>query len=381
MPFVVLWAIAGLASALAMDPIARFAGDGRPCLTDQCGAGGPATHAQLRDPTGLAVDPRGNVYIADALAGVVWKVSPGGRLTRFAGGSEGCERVTRCGDGGPARRARFNAPVQVATDARGDVYVVDQGLNDVRRVSPDGIITRIAGTGRECSTVPRCGDGGPATQARLHSPWGVTVDPAGNVYIADYMDDEVRRVTPDGTISRFAGTGRSCQPSIACGDGGPASRARLTSPAGLAIDAGGGLLIADSNDHEVRRVSPDGTITRLAGDGRGCGAVGACGDGGPADHARISIPFGVAVGPAGDVYVADLLHNDIRRIGPTGTISRIAGTGRQCPDARRCGDGGAAQAARLNQPVAVAVDAAGRVYIADTEDHEVRVLNQPPVAR
>ena len=377
LPALVLLGAGGAAGGAAPGRIARFAGDGTPCLTQRCGAGGPAIRAQLRDPTGVATDAQGNVYIADALNSVVWKVSPVGRLTRFAGDLAPCLHVRRCGDGGPARRAQLNAPVAVATDVRGDVYVVDQGASDVRRVSHQGIITRIVGNGRECSTAPQCGDGGRATDARLHNPWGVAVDPAGNVYIADYMDDEVRRVAPDGIISRFAGTGRPCEASADCGDGGPATHAQLSSPAGLAIDRAGDLLIADTNDHEVRQVSPQGTITRLAGDGRGCGRVRACGDGGPATRARISIPFGVAVATSGDVYVADLLRNDVRRISPSGTISRVAGTGRQCAHAPHCGDGRAAVAAALNQPVAVAVDDEGRVYIADTEDHEVRVLDAP----
>jgi DNA-binding beta-propeller fold protein YncE len=373
LPAMVL-ATAGLAGGPGQGRIARFAGDGAPCLTEQCGAGGPAIHAQLRDPSGMATDARGDVYIADPLDSVVWKVSRSGRLTRFAGGSAACVRVSRCGDAGPARRARLNSPVAVATDARGDVYIVDQALNDVRRVSPQGIISRVAGSGRECSTAPRCGDGGPATDARLNQPWGVAVDPAGTVYIADYDDDEVRRLAPDGVITRFAGTGRFCNLAVGCGDGGPATRARLSSPAGLAIDGAGDVLIADSNDHEVRRVSPDGTITRLAGDGMGCARVSRCGDGGPATRARISIPFGVAVAPSGSVFVADFLRNDVRMISPSGTITRVAGTGRRCAHAPRCGDGGAALAAALDQPAAVAVDGTGRVYVADTEDHEVRVL-------
>ena len=367
----------GVVGGSGAGQIARFAGDGAPCLTQRCGAGGAAIRARLRSPTGVATDGRGDVYVADALNSVVWMVSPGGRLARFAGDLAPCLHVRRCGDGGPARRARLNAPVAVATDGRADVYIVDQGASDVRRVSRDGIITRIAGTGRECSTAPRCGDGGRATDARLNGPWGVAVDAAGDVYVADYMDDEVRRVAPDGVITRFAGTGRSCEPSTACGDGGPATRARLSSPAGLAIDHAGDVLIADSNDHEIRQVSPQGTITRLAGDGLGCGPVRACGDGGPATRARLSIPFGIAVAASGDVYVADLLRNDVRRITLTGTISRVAGTGRRCTHPRRCGDGRAALAATLNQPAAIAVDDAGHVYIADTEDHEVRVLDTP----
>lgn len=269
------------------------------------------------------------------------------------------------------RRGRgLNAPVSVATDAAGAVYIVDQGINDVRRVSPDGIITRIAGNGRMCAAPPRCGDGGLATAARLSSPVGVAVDATGNVYIADYFDDEVRRVTPDGMITRFAGSGQSCLPSDGgqCGDGGLATPARLSDPTGVAIDAAGDVLIVDSNNHEVREVSPQGTIARLAGNGDVCVPIRACGDGGPTTRAVISTPWGIAVAPSGDVYITDILSNDVWKIALSGRIDRVAGTGRKCAHATRCGDGGDARAAEFNEPSAVAVGGDGRVYIADTGD-------------
>ena len=182
LPALVVLGTGGVAGGAASGRIARFAGDGTPCLTQWCGAGGPAIRAQLRDPTGVAADGQGDVYIADALNSVVWKVSPAGRLTRFAGDLAPCLHVRRCGDDGPARRGELNAPVAVATDARGDVCIVDQGASDVRRVSPQGIITRIAGTDgnvppppaaammgappmRRCTTV---GSGGRPRRQRLH---------------------------------------------------------------------------------------------------------------------------------------------------------------------------------------------------------------------
>jgi sugar lactone lactonase YvrE len=337
--------------------ITRFAGDGSSCLSARCGDGGRAVGARLNDPSGVAVDARGDAYVADGLEGVVWRVSPRGTIARFAGDGKPCPAESRCGDGGQARRAQLDNPVAVAVGGDGAVYVVDQGAQEVRKVSTAGVITRVAGDGRPCSTAPRCGDGGPAIRARLAEPWGVAVDRSGNVYIADYLDDEVRKVSPDGRITRLAGTGRQCARPRDCGDGGPATRARLFLPAGVAVDESGNVYIADSDDHEVRLVTPSGRITTFARDGR---------------NARLSIPFGVAVDVSGAVYVTDIDRNDVVTVAQSGVVTRVAGDGRRCSTPRRCGDGGPALRAELTDPTGVAVDAHHNLLIADSGDQEVR---------
>jgi DNA-binding beta-propeller fold protein YncE len=200
------------------------------------------------------------------------------------------------------------------------------------------------------------------------------VDEAGNVYIADYLDDEVRKVSPRGTISRFAGTGQHCVPGRQCGDGGPATRARLFMPAGVAADRAGNVYIADSNDHEVRKVYANGIVTRFAGTGAVCSSTGRCGNGGPAFLATMETPFGIAVDASGNVYVTDFERNEVRKIDAAGTITRLAGNGRQCSTPGRCGDGLPAVEARLAGPSGVAVDAAMNLYLADPGDREVRLL-------
>ena len=206
----------------------------------------------------------------------------------------------------------------------------------------------------------------------------MAVDEAGNVYIADYLDDEVRKVSPRGRISRFAGNGRTCTSQRGCGDGGPAPRARLFMPAGVAADRAGNVYIADSNDHEVRKVYANGIVTRFAGTGQVCSTLRGCGDGGPAFLATMETPFGVAVDASGNVYVTDLERNEVRKIDAGGTITRLAGSGRLCSTPGKCGDGLAAVDASLGNPTGVAVDAAMNVYLADQGDREVRKLSQQP---
>ena len=167
----------------------------------------------------------------------------------------------------------------------------------------------------------------------------MAADETGNVYIADYFDDEVRKVSPRGMISRFAGDGRHCTQQRGCGDGGPATSARLFMPAGVAVDRAGNVYIADSNDHEVRKVYANGIVTRFAGTGQVCSTLRGCGNGGPAFLATLESPFGVAVDASGNVYVTDLERNDVRKIDAGGTITRLAGSGRLCSTPGKCGDG------------------------------------------
>jgi DNA-binding beta-propeller fold protein YncE len=358
--------------------IVRFAGDGGACGLQRCGAGGPAAKAHLDFPTGVAVGLHGEVYIADGLNETVWRVSSQGTISRFAGDGTLCLPRSTCGNGGPARNAQLDTPVGLAVDGRGDVYIADQAANQIRKVSPDGRISRFAGSFDRCRTAPRCGDGGRAVNAKLNRPWAVAADATGNVYIADYLDDEIRKVSLDGTITRFAGNGRHCTLQHGCGDGGPATSARLFMPAGVAVDRAGDVYIADSNDHEVRKVYPNGIVTRFAGTGRVCASARGCGDGGPAFLATMESPFGVAVDASGSVYVTDFERNDVRRIDAGGTITTVAGSGRLCSTPGRCGDGLPALDANLAGPTGVAVDAAMNVYLADPGAREVRLLAGQP---
>ncbi len=354
-----------------------IAGDGLLCanLTTGCGDGGGATAANLNQPFGVAIDAAGNLYVADQEDHRVRRVTPAGVISTVAGSGTACANpTTACGDGAAATAANLSNPTGVAVDGAGNLYIADKSDNRIRKVTGTTIST-VAGNGSSCADpTTACGDGAAATAANLSSPTGVVVDGAGNLYIADQGDHRIRKVTGT-TISTVAGNGTECaDPTTGCGDGGAATAASLNDPTGVALDAAGGLYIADQEDHRVRKVVGT-TISTVAGNGTACAdSTTACGDGGAATAASLNTPIGVAVDAAGNVYIADTFDQRIRKV--TGaTISTVAGTGISCPvPTAACGDGGAATAANLNSPTGVAVDAAGSVYIADLLDHRVRWL-------
>jgi sugar lactone lactonase YvrE len=337
---------AGIISTVAGTGISGFSGDG-----------GPATAAQLVSPGGMSVDAAGNLFIADSGNSRIRKVNPAGIISTVAGiGINGYN-----GDGGQATTAQVSRPDGVAVDAAGNLFIADSGNNRIRKVTPDGIISTVAGNGifvGPGSPNGFGGDGGLATAAQLNDPSGVAVDAAGNLFIADFLQARIRKVTPDGIISTVAGTSIS-----GLGDGGPATAAQLFEPQGVAVDAAGNLFIADTGNSRIRKVTPAGTITTVAGSSN----LG-FGDGGPATAARLAGPVGVAVDAAGNLFIADSLNSRIREVTPDGIISTVAGTGINGFN----GDGGPATAAQLFEPQGVAVDAAGNLFIADSGNNRIR---------
>ena len=324
------------------------------------GDGGPAARAQLGYPSGVAVDGAGNLYISDFRNNRIRKVDAAtGTISTIAGtGEQGYN-----GDGGPAIEAQFSQLHGVAVDAVGNVYVGDYWSHRVRKVDAvTGTISTIAGTGEQGYG----GDGGPATQAQLRYPSGVTVDGAGNLYIADAGNHRVRKVeAATGTISTIAGTGEWGYG----GDGGPATQAQLRYPSGVTVDGAGNVYIADSWNNRIRKVSAfTGTISTIAGTGE----WGYGGDDGPATQAQLGYPQGVAADGAGNLYISDFRNNRIRKVdAATGTISTIAGTG----EWGYSGDGGPATQAQLGYPQGVAVDGAGNLYISDSRNNRIRKVD------
>jgi hypothetical protein len=209
------------------------------------------------------------------------------------------------GDGGPAINASLSAPFAVAVDASGDIYIADYTNNRVRKVSASGIITTAAGNGNAGYS----GDGGPATSAQLNGPIGVAVDPSGDVYIADSQNYRIRKLSSNGAIATIAGNGGDGY----SGDGGLATSAELAGPCGVALDAAGNLYIGDTGNGRVRVVSPSGIITTVAGS---TWYGGYSGDGGPATAAQLDDPWGIAIGTTGLVYVADSGNSAIRLLTP-----------------------------------------------------------------
>jgi len=273
------------------DTITTIAGTGTAGFS---GEGGQATSAQLNYPLGVAVDAQGSLYIGDQVNNRVRKVS-GGTITTVAGtGTAGYS-----GDGGQATSAQLSIPLGVAVDAQGSLYIADYANSRIRKVS-GGIITTVAGTG----TAGYSGDGGQATSAQLKFPYSVAVDGQGSLYIADYGNQRVRKVS-GGVISTVAGTGTAGF----SGDGGQATSAQVNAPVGVAVDAQGSLYIADNGNQRVRKVS-GGVTSTVAG----TGTAGFSGDGGQATSAQLSGPAGVAVDAPGNLYIADEGNQRVRRV-------------------------------------------------------------------
>jgi hypothetical protein len=264
------------------------------------------------------------------------------------------------GDGGPAQAARLNQPRDSAMGPDGSIYLTDTFNNRIRRISPSGTITTIAGNGSATYN----GDGIPATSASLSWPHDVTVDSAGVVYIADSDHYRIRRVGLNGVITTIAGTGVGGSN----GDGGPATSARIAKPKTVAL-YGGGLYTAGL-DNKVRRIDlTTGIITTVAG----TGAAGYSGDGGRATSARLNGPQRVEIDSLGNIYIADTLNSVIRRVDAvTGIIRTIAGVGGTTGST---GDGGQATAARLNHPRGLTLEGDRIVYIADSDNHRVRAVD------
>jgi sugar lactone lactonase YvrE len=345
----------------------------------------------------LAVDPAGDVFVADLEHRQVARISSNGRFTVIAGPRAGhwawpravaagpggsgyvldwrsvveidvsnrvkfiVEESPRVlGDGGPAISAILFGPHGLARDADGNLYIADTDNHRVRKVAPSGEITTVAGTG-----VPGySGDGGAATEAQFNAPEGLAIDSAGNLYVADTGNHRVRRIAPDGRVSTISGTGR---PGYS-GDNGPGSAASLWYPKGLALDPQGNLYVADSWNNRVRVLTSTGLIHTIAGSG----VRGYSGDGQPAASARLSGPSGIALDVEGDVFIADTGNHCVRRVRKmSGTISTFCGTG----IAGFGGEGELAARAALYAPSAVLADEAGNIFISDAFNHCLRVVS------
>jgi uncharacterized protein (TIGR03437 family) len=395
------------AAALAAAALLGAAGNPPPSYrietmagSSNLGDGGPATAAQFGTIKGVAIDPWGNLFVADTDHHRIRKISAAGIVTTLSGtGTAGFS-----GDGGPAAAAQLNQPYGIAVDLAGYVYVADLGNSRVRRIAPDGAISTYAGNGVAGSG----GDGGAAIDAHLMQPRNVAVDSLGNLYIAEFGGHRVRRVSPDGKIATVAGTGIA-----GFNLDGPAASTQLNAPAGLAIDRSGALLIADSANNRVRRLAQgsvttaggpwtgstpvtvaadlNGTIymadagpildakptnagnqwTRIAG----TGGSGFSGDGGLATQAVLSAVWDVAADAQGNVYLAD--GSRVRRIDRHAMIQTVAGDGYL----QAVGDGLPATSAMLLEPAAAALDGKGNLYIADTGTNRVRQVGPSGIMR
>ncbi len=323
----------------------------------------PQGEVELAPPHHLAVDPTGYIYVTEMENNRISKIKiPTGEQSVVAG------EITAAGfagDRGPAIQASLMNPHSIALDARGNLYVADTMNHRIRKVeAATGIITTVAGTG----AIGFSGDGGPATKAGLSFPAGIAVGLDGTVYVADSGNKVVRKIDPDQTIETVAGRpGRSGLE----GEGGPATKATLTLPVGLALDREGNLYIADSGSSLIRKVSPSGIINTIAGNGHCCFS----GDGLQATNAAFTPPYGITIGPEGNLYVADRDNHRIRRVDvQTGVVTTVVGKGMPGFE----GDGGSAQEALLSNPMGVAVGRDGVLFIADYGNHRIRKAEWVP---
>jgi uncharacterized protein (TIGR03437 family) len=325
-------------------------------------SGTAAVMASLQGSTGLSLDASGNLYVAIWGADLIAKVTPSGGYSIVAGDRTNSGGAYY-GDGGPAVGAGLNDPSGTAFDSAGNLYIADSANNRVRKVSTSGTITTVAGGGSNVTF------GGQATQTFIQMGQGITVDGQSNLYVVTPgggPSAQVLKIAPNGIITSIAGS--PLFTTTALGDGGPATAAYIA-PVGLAVDGSGNLYLADALNR-IRKISTSGIITTIAGSN----SSNYSGDGGPATSAGLNMPSGVAVDSSGNIYIADAGNYRVRKVTPDGTITTIAGTGRP----GNTGDGGPATSATVARLGSIAVGADGAVYITDVRDSDgaalVRVL-------
>jgi sugar lactone lactonase YvrE len=317
---------------------------------------GTGNGARFIFPTGVTTDGAGNVYVADAGDNTIRKITPAGDVTNLAGlaGSSGSSD----GTGGAAR---FFYPAGVAVDSAGSVYVADTSNNTIRKIASSGAVGTLAGLPGSSGSAD-----GTGSAARFYEPFGVAVDNGGNVYVADAHNGTIRKISPFGIVSTLAGLAGN--PGYADGTG---SAARFAGPTGVAVDSAGNVYVADSNNNTIRKITPSGVVSTLAGLAGTTGSADGTGN-----AARFNQPYGVAVDSGGNIYVADYLNSTIRKITSTGVVSTFAGVAGSFGSSD--GPGGAA---RLFDPLGVAVDGAGNVYVADTLNYTIRKIAPSGVVR
>ncbi len=317
-------------------------------------ADGTGSAARFYYPNGVAVDSTGNVYVADTGNHTIRKITPSGVVSTLAG----LAFIKGIADG-TGSAARFNDPSGVAVDSAGSVYVADSGSDTIRKVTSAGVGSTLAGLAFGLGSVD-----GTGSDARFYSPNGVAVDGAGNVYVTDTGNHTIRKITPSGVVSTLAGLAYNSGSADGTG-----SAARFNDPSGVAVDSAGNVYVADTSNHTIRKITPSGVVSTLAGLAFNSGSADGTGS-----AARFNDPSGVAVDSAGNVYVADSGNYTIRKITSARVVSTLAGLAASSGSAD-----GVSSAARFFLPNGVAVDSAGNVYVADFGNDTIRKITSAGV--
>ena len=346
-PFTYQWQFNG--TNLPNNIISTVAGNGGLAYS---GDGIPATNSGI-DAGDMVVDRFGNLFIADGGHNLIRKVDTNGIITSVAG--DGAEDYS--GDGVAATNTSISHPNGICLDSAGNIYIADSANERVRKVDTSGVITTLVGNTDGGYFGHYSGDGGPATNATLNYPFGVFCNVSGNLFIADYGNNRIRKIDTNGIITTVAGNGTATY----SGDGDAATNAAFNSPLKVFADAVGDLYIADSGNNLIRKVDTNGVITTVAGGGAG-------GDGIAATNSGILHPHGVCLDSAGNIYLTDSFNSRVREVDTNGIITTVAGGGTG-------DDGGAATDAGLNQPYGISLDSLGNLYIADTGNHRIREVN------
>jgi sugar lactone lactonase YvrE len=319
--------------------VGTFAGSGTAGLVN-----GSATDAEFRNPEGVAIDAQGNLIIADRQNHTIRKISTTGDVTTIAGdGTAGYAD-------GAAATAKFSSPWKVAVDNQGNIIVADRDNFKIRKITPAGIVSTLAGSTAGFAD-------GTGAAAKFMQPLDVVADDQGNVYVADNTSHRIRKVTPAGVVTTLAGDGTAGYQD------GTGTATRFRNPSGLTLDLDGNIIVADRLNHRIRKITPAGVVTTVAGSGTSGLQEG------DATTAKFADPYGVAVDAAGNILVAELTNARIRQITPAGQVTTLAGSSAGFAD-------GVSNTAKFNQPTDLAIGPDGKIYVAEVTNHRIRVIRK-----
>lgn len=315
---------------------------------------GTGTNATFSGPYGVALDVSGNLYVPEQIGRRIRKITPEAVVTTLAGNGA----ISSLD--GTGTNATFNQPMGVTVDTSGNVYVGESSGQRIRKITPAGVVTTLAGDGIGGSV------NGNGTNTRFRNPVGVALDASGNLYVGDNANHAIRKITPSAVVTTFVGVALNTSLGYQDGTG---TNAKFYHPTGIAFDSAGTLYVCDSYNHRIRKVSPEGVVTTFVGSGTGQGtATGSFGDG-TGTNASFNQPYGIAVDSEGTVYVGDLRNQRVRKITPEGVVTTLAGSGPT--GAFADGTGGDA---RFYSPRGIAITPAGVMYLADQTNQRIRKI-------